>query len=284
MDVDVMEVIKGVDDKKPVEKLLLNERNKRIIHQGSCFYMINKKTGKYEPLKGLLPSLKKAFWPETNFYTVSSTIAGQKRKRSNTSTRRRGRNNKNIKQIAVPHNKGRHFGSIRGSQVHKQLEDFILLDKKNFDKKYGRLHIWTKRILLYIIEQEWQPIFSEFHIFDEDLRIATSIDMICITPEGKLIILEFKTGYSGYWRKSNKGERISGPLKSIMANNPLNRAKLQLAFSMLFLIKHHQIVNMEGWIIRIDQKELEAIKLDCNFLRIYSKSMYKHLEKRMIQK
>ncbi len=266
MDVDVIQVIRSLPHQEETLKLLKNERNERIIHTGSAFYMINKETKKYEALSGLLPALKKAFWPNTDFFSTMAAVSYQKKN---------GLSSVNKQKTPPPHNKGRHFGLIRGSEVHQQLEDFILLDEKNFKKKHTTLHPWTKRILLFILDRDWQPLESEFNIFDKDIKVGTSIDMVCVDKKtGKLIILEFKTGYSGYFDIADGF--MEYPLNYV-PNTARDRAMLQLGFAMLFLIKHHRITFMDGYVIRLDSDKLECYSIDSNFLSTYAEAMYKHV-------
>jgi hypothetical protein len=166
-----------------------------------------------------------------------------------------------------PKKRGYFYGTIKGTKVHEQLEDFVLLDKKNFLKKHNGLHPWSKRILSHITEvMKWIPLKSEYNIYNETLMIGTSIDMICVDPKnGKLILLEFKTGYRNYFE--NNDGFMSHSLY-LMKNSPLNWATIQLVFSIIMLCKQSgmRLRDIEAYVLRIDDDTLDSYAIDKTFI------------------
>src|SRR6185436_5938525 len=155
MNLNIDNIIKYNKNSTDLEKLLSHVRNKLVFFNNKSYYYIDKK-GLIKPLKGLLPSLKNCFWNDFNYYDIRGKIP----------------KNKDSKY-------GKHFGSIRGTIVHKQLNDFLLFDEENFLKLHYNLHPWAKNIFNLILKNNWLPIKSEFNIFDSSLNIGTSVDMIC---------------------------------------------------------------------------------------------------------
>ena len=58
---------------------------------------------------------------------------------------------------------------------------------------------------------KWTPLLPEFKIYDEELRLGTQVDMICMNAKGKVVLLEFKVGYAGYFALNHPKRFFSGP-------------------------------------------------------------------------
>lgn len=293
--IDVLKSLKKENKHKNALLLLSNKSNKRIIFSSNAFYYIDDKNT-YHVLSGLLPVLKRNFWPNTNIKNILrgpnkqqqdgiyKNNKNKKKKKKNHIEKKKiqhalslAKKNKNKNKTIDEdkggdginmEGKGRFFGSIRGTIVHNQLEDFILLDDKNFTKKYGCLHPWTKRILIYIrCTMKWIPIQCEFKIYNKELNIGTAIDMICVNPlNGNLVFLEFKTGYKDYFENSDGYmEKCLG----FMPNSPLNWANIQLTFGVIMLLRQNpgiNINNTSSYVLRIDNDDLMIYHLDNKFI------------------
>ena len=189
MDVQPQAIVDSVRDPQYGNALLHHPRNKNVKNTSGAYYYINEH-GNYATLKGLLPRLRETFWPASNNAYRQMADVRSRPNTNNTSTgikkKQRGR--------------GRYQGVITGTEVHQQLRDFVILDDKNFRKVHGELHPWCARLMEVIaVRRNWLLFLPEFDIYDEALRIGTSIDMVCLDKEGCLILLEFKTGYKDYF-------------------------------------------------------------------------------------
>lgn len=262
MDIDtltVLRTLKKAGTHKQALRLLASQHTKQIVFSGSAFFRVDVK-GCHHILSGLLPVLKRSFWPTTDINKIMRTPSTKKKK---------GGKTKEKKKKSANAGKGRFFGSIQGSRVHRELEDFILLDDKNFHKKHGAPHPWTRRIIMYIVNQmKWCPLQCEYKVMDEDLSMATMIDMICVNPlNGNLIFLEFKTGYKTSFENSD------GRMKrclSFMPNSPLNWANIQLTAGVVMLLRHIPSIKLEetsSYVIRIDDEDLFAYHVDNVFIK-----------------
>ena len=278
MDVDVHHVVKTLKAygrHKHVVALLANKCNQRVVFSGGMFHHVDATTQCYQSLQGLLPVLKRAFWPVTDMSKILKTpnatgvTKKKKGKKSKLATRRNEKETTKKKKKSPNAGKGRFFGSIQGSQVHHELEDYILLDNKNFTKKYGdQLHPWTRRILQYIIQQGWYPIQCEFKVGNLALRVGTAIDMICVdTKTGHLVFIEIKTGYATYFENSD-GTRMRRCL-NFMRNSPLNKASVQLMAGVVMLLDQNPTLKLEhssSHVLRIDEDNLCAYAIDNAFI------------------
>lgn len=260
MDTEPEQLIDSVREKEEARKLLRHGRNQLVKNTSSCYYYLDREN-KYRRLQGLLPRLKACYWPESNYFKT--------RKRVGTTPKKVG---------AGGARKGRFQGVIKGVKVHRELKDFVQLDAKNFKKIHNKfLHNYSARILNAIVNRMgWQPFLPEFDIFDENLGIGTSVDMICLDKEGNLILLEFKTGYSGYFEESD------GFMKSALAKLPntvLNQATLQVVSAGLILERCYQVApeRMRYYVMRVDQHSLDIIPIENEFARKVGPHIYRDL-------
>lgn len=270
MDVHDDTVIKayGTPSNRYMIQLLKSDRNKRIINTKGAYYYLNAQ-GKYVLLSGLLPRLRKTFFPETNIFNL---LKKPKNGITKTKKRRRQATSKPKKE-----SKGWHYGKIRGTVVHQELEDFILLDRKNFLKKHGSLHQLTHRILTFIIDtMKWQPLRSEFSVFDEALNIGTSIDFVGVNKQGELILVELKCGFTGYF------DRAQGPMRHSLhklSDSPHHQANLQIITAALFLTMHHRIPldAMRLYVLRVDEHEIESFEVNNEYVKKMGGAIYRDL-------
>jgi hypothetical protein len=261
MDTDPLELIKTVESGKCATHLLEHVRTKLVVNTNRAYYY---KAGEdHVLLSGLLPRLKSTFWPHSNAYKQMAGGGGgagiQKR-----SKRRKGG--------------GKYGGRIKGTEVHKQLRDFVVLDKKNFKKNHKKLHPYCQRILSTIVnDMKWQPFLPEFDIYAEELRIGTSVDMICLDEKGHLILLEFKTGYKDYF-ENDDGTMMLRSLSG-MRNTPLNQATCQLVSAAMILNRKYQIPLsfMHLYVIRVDDEVVELNPIQNKFTTIIGPHIYKDL-------
>ena len=280
MDIVESEIVKTLKNKRIAMKLITNERNNRITNTGGAYLFLNKE-GKYQPLSGLLPRLKLLFWKDTNIYNIMKKpqkrgLTGMICKTKSKKKYRRGK----MIQKATPvkkNGKGRFYGVMRGTEVHREIQDFIELDQKNFLKRHPCIHFYTRQILAFVIEKmHWRPFKSEFDIFDEKLGIGTSIDLICLGENDKLICIEIKSGYAGYF-ENNDGYMDNS--LSNLTNSPRNQAYIQLITSCLMLIKNHHLTlnDIELYVIRVDDNNLSHYKISKEYVQQRGPHIYQDL-------
>ncbi len=259
MNVNLAELINKFDI---VSKLLCDKRNANVIFKGNCYFITTTKDKQWKPVAGLLPVLKECFWKDFDPTKIIPYSSGGNGSGGN----------------RISHGKGKFYGSIRGTVIHEQIHDYILFDMPNFLKKYSKVHEWTDKIMKAIRSNGWKPIISEFDVYDASIQMATSIDIVCVEKDtGKIICIELKTGYKGYFdKRDNNNPLMSGCLRRI----PLtikNCASVQLATSMLFLIKHHKITNIEGWVIHINDDEFTMNLVKNEFIMTFGNKIYKKI-------
>lgn len=258
MDLYDSDVIKSLPNNEIVKKLVNHERNQLIVNTKGAYYYKDK-LGKYQILTGLLPRLRKTFFPDSNIFKLlkqSSTKGIKKKKKAS---------------------KGIHYGKLRGTIVHQEIEDFIFLDSKNFRKKHPSIHVYTHRILKFILEtMQWRLLRSEFDICDEKLRIGTSVDIVAVTNQGKLVLLEIKCGYNGYF--DNYDNYMRGTLRKL-TNSPHHQANIQLITEAVLIVKNHQISlnDLLLYVIRVDDNDLHYYKINNEYVAKKGAKIYNEL-------
>ena len=278
-----------------VRRLVEHERNERILNTKGAYYYINMH-GKYVLLSGINRRLRRTFFPDSGFYSLMKTTPGHTEQSKITKGKKRKSKKKKPQpqqnQIAqrppdphlAVHAKGRHWGRIRGTLVHQEMEDFILFmheDKTNFLRNFLRkrpgIHIYTKRILTFILDtMGWHLLRAEFDVFDEETGIGTSFDAVCVTDEGQIVLLEIKCGFANYFDNSDGYMRRS---LHKLTNSPHHQANIQLIASSTMLIRNHQIAlgDLLMYVIRVDDQDLHYYKIKRSFVKRKAVKIYNDL-------
>lgn len=265
MDIEPEKVIELVKEKRYARQLLKHERNELIVNTEGAYYYVDK--GEYVLLQGLLPRLKSVYWPNSTYYKLRKGIKREK-----------GITKAPIgKARAAKARAAGRGGKARGTKIHRELKHFVQLDKKNFKKLHHSLHDFSARILKVILgKMGLKPFLPEFDIFDEVMRVGTSIDMICLDKEGFLVLLEFKTGYKNYFNSPDGYMSLS---LSKLKNTAQNQATLQLTSAALILEKNYGIPleQMKLYILRVDDESLDIIPVEREFLKKLGPFIYQDL-------
>jgi hypothetical protein len=163
--------------------------------------------------------------------------------------------NKNLKSgMKTPCSKS---GSNHGTMVHNQIDRLtrVMNRQGNFDYYLKQKEEVDHCVISFVdlcIKKGWFPLASEFIIYDEDIDVATAIDLLVVDIlRWKLIMIEIKTGYEdeeyGLHPNDTKFSRVITDL----TNCPLNRHLLQLVtMDMMLRVKYDVIVD-ELYIIRM---------------------------------
>ena len=143
--------------------------------------------------------------------------------------------------------KCKHYGQIHGKIVHDELSRAIQYWIQNGTIDSGDI-IQTMdpcvgKIITLLLETGFVPVWTEYPIYDETSRIATSIDLICTTPKMTLAILEIKTSSSanGLYNFLTGGDTqrtMKGKFSSIK-DTGVHRAAFQLLATEAILRKHY---------------------------------------------
>jgi hypothetical protein len=263
MDVNEERVLSLIRRPKWARHLMLHERRKRVLNTGGAYYYKDRENGKLRVLSGLCPRLHKTFWSHSSFYTVSKQTKKQ---------------NQGVSKKKTTKNRGRFGGLVRGSRVHKELMNFVLLPPAAFKKLHRqKLHHCTTQILKAIVDKlKLQPFLPEFDIGDEHINVGTSIDMVCVDSDGRIVLLEFKTGYTdSFLTQDGQMERSL----HLMPCSPQNQATIQLVAAALILHKRYDVPleEMRLYVLRCDESVVDIVPVQLTFLQILGDSIYSDL-------
>ena len=207
--------------------------------------------------KGLTKVLKRVFYPRTE---------DDPRKKSK-SEKARSKSNKFYKNVNKMKRTCESYGKDHGTLVHSEIECFTdcMLNGKSFRSECPDPDPCTLRIICILNRKGWYPILGEHMIWDEDLRVATAIDMICIdSTTGDTVMIELKTGYEGEsYNAVPKDPKLPRPIDDI-SNCPRNRHMLQLMTMDMILRKKYHIAIDKFYIIRTLSKQRQTEKIPMN--------------------
>lgn len=239
------------------EKLLRLQTSERVNHvqsvgNNSSGFWVILGTKKYR-FHGLKPTIGKIFFPWVN----EDPRFGNK-------------NRQPVLTKHVPHNQKSicpTHGVEHGENVHSQIEKYFKMVYQEKKKESEFLELdgldpCTVKIIATLKLKKWVPVASEYPVYDEDLKLATKIDMIVYDSEAsELLLIELKTGYEEeeYRELATDreytgiqmigGKRISVPLEEVK-DCPENRHYMQALVSAIILQKRNSVKCDKVYVLR----------------------------------
>ena len=128
-------------------------------------------------------------------------------------------------------------GYARGSRIHRQLQDYVMLDEAHFRRVHPEgMHPMATALLQAFLGIDWRPFAAEFLVHDARLRAGTCIDELLVAKDGTIIFTEVKSGYDGifetdetqFWRPGSPFAGRRWPC------TPKNRAIVQLMLGVVW--------------------------------------------------
>lgn len=243
--------------KKDLLRILEHTANDSITFskEEGCFRLSGGGGGKV--IRGLLPVLRRCFWPNYEYQRKHSTYYSTSTTSSGKSTGVRSR-----KQ-----------GLARGDLVHNQLEIFtnrgIEVLKDRFD---GVLHPFTEKVIEYLQIQDMRPMISELPVYDEGLGIATKSDLIALDGDGKLTVIEWKCGMDNYIHRGCT--EMEGPLKGRFSDSPLNQAFVQLMFTTRMIERTFGVKISRSYVVQIENDAVSPYQIPESMWELTEECIY----------
>lgn len=284
----------GVRYDKDVERFADSERNKKVAFIKSTETFQYVVPGKEKPVtaKGITKIIKAAYFDNYRPVTTnknnknangrpSSSNLRNKYKRKKQRQLDKGKTAQQILQDRVKCKRIKGF--TLGTVVHEELCDWARMKSKTtWKRKHPNPNTYTVKVIRALNMMKLEPLFGEWPIYDEHIPYATSIDMVCAsgTEKGRLVLVELKTGYQGYF---NKGSDMMTrtPLKRV-PNSPLNQAYLQCLMAKATLESLYGLNKVYGLVIRVHERGVKAYPIPDEFLRRQS-SIYSGVRNYMIE-
>ncbi|MHA1679629.1 MAG: hypothetical protein ACTSUE_01390 [Promethearchaeota archaeon] len=233
-----------------------------------------KRPPRAKKIRGIHSLLKKIFYPEFDYKEHSALAKKAQTKARKKASAKGGRTSSSVTKekkknvITIPYRSSiapsgcawnmvdmvardkRGVGSELGTQIHEQLELFAR-DRRMFDSEIPVPDPYVSEIIKKIIK-EWElvPLWSEYEVWDETLKYATSVDMICFHPKKKrFAFFEVKTGYRDSFAFST-GKKIRGRFG--IDSHPLNHAILQMLLPIETMKRHYGIKAIDGYVLHVN--------------------------------
>ncbi len=268
---------------KRANKLLTHERNGRITLGYNRF--LNRRTNKVfgwdfflvtelkrselsvmddkkKIYSGLTHKLRDVFWPETE---------EDPWKRSKEEVK-----NRKTKSVYAPSKIRRTcltYGAKHGTEVHRQVSHYVDLRSRDSDRRGDAVEAFlerfpepdpcTVRILKFLAKKSWDPIASEFQVWDKKMRTATAIDLVVVdVARCKLIAIEVKTGYENeeYSQHPSDGN-MAFPLDNV-PNCPMWRHQLQIMAGVGMISGNYGLKIDEFYVLRACSKKKGVILIE----------------------
>lgn len=220
-------------------------------------------------LKGLHAAISDCFFPAYTF--ERATLGPVEETKASTKQKSPARRRAPYKQRAQTR------GLLLGSRVDRQLQQVTacmidyphlnlvdFLQKKNapvLDSRLvvrhriqtlrGTLNKHTREIIRVLALRDLRPIQSQVVVCHEELRVGTAVDLVCRhNKSGRIVIIEIKTGYDGYYFHHTVHNMLSPFTK--LNDSPHNQHMVQLALTLAMYARVYgfKVQNLEAYVIR----------------------------------
>lgn len=163
-------------------------------------------------------------------------------------------------------------GRNRGKMVATQLQLLVNMGAaagaRAAAEMHGSLAPHTTRLLRALQRKQLVPVLSEFADFYEEFRLASAIDLVCLSAKtGKVCLVEVKVGGENYFMRANGKLREPACLRWLN-NSPLNAAYLQLLFYRKMMHDHYgaELDLGECYVAQVCMKEVTCYRLPPEFI------------------
>jgi hypothetical protein len=241
------EALAWVDDDRSARAFLESPHQGQLRSKGKTNFYYTQPGQEDKPLRGLTDPLRECFWPqEANgklrkaFYARDPETKARKKNSARRPVPKPGKPSSAYGSLTIPLKKARPKGksalktnSIKalrqGSQVHNQIDQVAKLGVNEFLDKNDSFHPFVLAVILalHVHHPELRILKTEFLAGCPVLGIATRIDIVCVDKQGRIYVVETKTGSptEHSWKGCNG--RMRDVLEPYMGNSAYNRAKVQ---------------------------------------------------------
>lgn len=180
--------------------------------RGQAMVWAKASDGRAVKMRGITKIIDRLFRPSFDYKTT------YKKARNSASARRRKKAEKkkraalvgsfdSLKRVAKATPRLR--GTARGTTIHTQLCDSVILSRAEFERTHPALMRWTVGVMAWLRQQQLRPVFAEYPVTSWALGITTPVDLVCLDKtSGSVVLVELKTGYDDMF------ERGTGPMRA----------------------------------------------------------------------
>lgn len=254
-------------------RLMNHARNAHVTLNGNDGFTVTEpRREKSRRYTGLTKRLKARWWPDTNENPRARGKADRTPSRSG-AVSRSGIASRSAFVVPTPASvrtcatSGAEHGSLVHDQLHRAVGYMRTLGAKEGTSKFMRScrtpDPCVLRVLDVLAAKGWTPVASEFKIWNEDWRVATAIDLLCVdVVRGLLILIELKNGFEGEEYGVHAVDKpLSAPLESLR-DCPMHRHQLQLLCMRLMLSERYGVEVDHACIILTRSKACDTLLID----------------------
>lgn len=129
-------------------------------------------------------------------------------------------------------------GLTHGIAIHRQLKHAI--DK---GEKAKPRSILVRSIIFKLKSMGLRPVAAEAPVWSHRMRMGSQIDVVCLDGDGRVVLIELKTGNKFDFFKYN--QLMQPPFQSI-GHSLLHLASLQLLTGYLLFKETHPLMNVQS--------------------------------------
>lgn len=156
------------------------------------------------------------------------------------------------KQKGKPRTYGLKLALLRGKRVDAQLKAWV------DGKTSKRRDVLTKQIIEACDTWGWKPLEAQVAVGIASARLATAFDLLCQNHRRELVLIEVKTGFEGYWDKSN-GQKLEPKAVSHVVSSPKTHAIIQAETTARYLEATRNIGVDHVYVVRSYAEGCERI-------------------------
>jgi hypothetical protein len=258
---DVLPILTNPD---MARTLLTHSRVSCLTFEGGTFYYLDRTQhkagsqgnahhlggggGVHIALTGITKVIKELYWKDDSWWPKSKSAEAQALKK--TAARRKAlssANPLNNKKWKTGQELAR--SNVRGSIVHRQLVEWIQLDKPNFlIRNPDGQHILTEMAFAALKAKNLVPLAAEYRVAceEETVRLGTAIDLVCVNINtSRVHFIEVKSSYSrGLFYFDDQQVPFQGLLGRLQKQYPkklphsnCTKARIQLAVGVLMAVE-----------------------------------------------
>ena len=186
---------------------------------------------RYGPMtcRGLVPTLKAQFYPEYDYKLAYLGPMGTKATSARKVDRGTSGGKRMDQMVDLLVKVCRHLPHIVA------LDDIPITPENTKDMRALQCGnpLFRQFLMPHLVQRQWTPIASQIPVGDAFLRLATCVDLVVRDALGALLLIEIKTGYTGYYHR-HTSSNMHKPFEDLN-NSPYHQHQLQLAFTRHYL-------------------------------------------------
>lgn len=238
-------------------RLLNHARNERVRANGRDGFTVDEpQRATPRRYTGLTKRLHALFWPDS----VGNPRSKDARARRAPAALAPGES----KLVRTCATSGAEHGTLVHDQLRRAVAHVMRLGAQKgaaaFARECRTPDPCVLRVLSVCERQGWTPVASELPLWNEDWRVATAIDLLCVdVRRSRLVLVELKNGFEGEeYGPHATDARMRAPLDDLR-DCPMHRHQLQLLAMRLMLSERYGVDVDESCVVLTRSKRRDTL-------------------------